>query len=278
MKKYKFLNEGNVDFSKLQGAYPYLHTHEYWEFCMITEGDVWHVINNEKILVKQGTLLLIRPTDIHKFEKYLNNKTVQINITIKKEFFETITTTFSPKLMARFSESYVMLELDNSALAYYANYAIKLQLLNKNSEEFQSECLFFFLSLWEKTARKVMSYNQESKNSYSGVVLSLINKMEDIKYVSLRIEELLSDTHYSHCHIIRKFRSETGKTPSRYFNDIKLRYAKNLLETTNLTVLEISMKVGFSSVGHFSKWFKKTYDTTPLHYRKKWNVYYNSLG
>lgn len=278
MKKYKFLSVGNVDFSKLQGAYPYLHTHEYWEFCMITEGIVWHVINNEKILVKQGTLLLIRPTDIHKFEKYHNEKTVQINLTVEKSFFETFTKTFSPELMEKFEESYAMLELDASAVTYYVNYAIKLQLLNKSSEEFQSECRFLFLSLWEKVARKVMTYKETNKNSYSNIVLSLINKMEDASFVSLRIEELLSDTHYSHCHVIRKFRSETGKTPSRYFNDIKLRYAKNLLETTNLTVLEISMKVGFSSVGHFSKWFKKTYDMTPLHYRKKWNAYYNSLG
>lgn len=279
MKKYKFLGKGNLLFSRLQDAYPYLHCHEYWEFCLITDGPLMHIINNRKNLIKRGALMLIRPEDVHKFEQYDGYKTTQINLAIRRSFFETITTAFSPTLLDRLKEKEsILIELDNASVIFYERQGIKLQLMSKEAEGYQNESLLLFLSFFEKVIRYLTLSDKLFNNSYSDAVMSIIKRMEDIKYISLGVKELLSDSHYSHGHIIRKFRAETGKTPSQYFNDIKLRYAKTLLETTNLSILDISLEIGFSSVGHFGKTFKKIYEITPSQYRKKWNAYYNSLG
>ncbi len=53
-----------------------------------------------------------------------------------------------------------------------------------------------------------------------------------------------------------------------YTNHIKMNIAANLLSTTDLSIEEISQKVGYNYSANFSKMFKKTYGKTPLKFRK----------
>ncbi|MEG0774891.1 AraC family transcriptional regulator [Clostridium sp.] len=53
-----------------------------------------------------------------------------------------------------------------------------------------------------------------------------------------------------------------------YVNHIKMTVAANLLSTTDLSIEEISNKVGYNYSANFSKMFKKTYGKTPLKFRK----------
>ena len=61
------------------------------------------------------------------------------------------------------------------------------------------------------------------------------------------------------------------------FLKIKLNYARSLLETSNLSVLEIASTVGFSSLGHFTEVFKNQYSLPPANYRRKWSNFYDSF-
>lgn len=54
-----------------------------------------------------------------------------------------------------------------------------------------------------------------------------------------------------------------------YTSTLRMSYAANLLSTTNLSIEEISNKVGYEYSGNFAKMFKKTYGKTPLQFRKQ---------
>ena len=115
------------------------------------------------------------------------------------------------------------------------------------------------------------------KQNYSESVKKFIELMRQPEHFALSIEEITQMMNYSHCHIIRLFKKETGMTPSQYFLRIKLAYAKSLLETTDFSVAHIASLVGFSSLGHFTKVFKDQYSLPPANYRKKWEYYYASF-
>lgn len=53
-----------------------------------------------------------------------------------------------------------------------------------------------------------------------------------------------------------------------YGNHLKMTMAANLLSTTDLSIDDISSKVGYNYSANFSKMFKKTYGKTPLKFRK----------
>lgn len=70
--------------------------------------------------------------------------------------------------------------------------------------------------------------------------------------------------------LFNKIKSITGLTPNDFILHIKLKKAAALLSEPNeLTVAEISYRLGFSSPGYFSRCFKGRFGVSPLQYKKK---------
>jgi AraC-like DNA-binding protein len=65
----------------------------------------------------------------------------------------------------------------------------------------------------------------------------------------------------------RVFKEYTGYAPAHYFQELKLRKAKELLAETNHSIKEISYELNFSSYEYFLSFFKKKVGMTPLEYR-----------
>ena len=65
----------------------------------------------------------------------------------------------------------------------------------------------------------------------------------------------------------RIFKNHIGETPLKYHNYVRCEHARQLLETNNISVSDISWKVGYQTESHFIKVFKSFYNTTPLQYR-----------
>lgn len=68
-------------------------------------------------------------------------------------------------------------------------------------------------------------------------------------------------------HFIREFRRAFGETPHRYLQRRRIERAMTLLRTTDLSVTEVCMAVGFSSLGTFSRTFSEIVGVPPSRYR-----------
>ena len=68
-------------------------------------------------------------------------------------------------------------------------------------------------------------------------------------------------------HLIRLFKRRMNMTPMRYLGNLKMETATSLLLNNDLSVKEISWKLGFSSQYHFSRNFKAYSGCTPTEYR-----------
>jgi transcriptional regulator GlxA family with amidase domain len=65
----------------------------------------------------------------------------------------------------------------------------------------------------------------------------------------------------------RRFKSATGSTPVQYLQRLRAEIAKELLQSTNLSLGEVAYRVGYQDNGHFTRVFKKFMGTTPGEYR-----------
>ncbi len=65
----------------------------------------------------------------------------------------------------------------------------------------------------------------------------------------------------------RLFRRYLNRSPKRYYMELRLQKARNLLMQTDMTVINVALACGFSSPSHFSKCYRAHYDTTP--YRER---------
>lgn len=93
------------------------------------------------------------------------------------------------------------------------------------------------------------------------------NYKNDIKLFDVAKEIGLNETYFS-----RVFKKKFGINYSDYLNNVRLEKSKELLNTTNLTMNEISTEVGYNSESYFSRIFKLNFKITPKQFRKKQNT------
>ena len=65
------------------------------------------------------------------------------------------------------------------------------------------------------------------------------------------------------------FKAETGMSLTQYLKSLRLERARELLETTFLSVKQIMTTAGLTNKSHFVKDFKKAYGMTPTQYRRE---------
>ena len=78
---------------------------------------------------------------------------------------------------------------------------------------------------------------------------------------------LAKDVGMSTRQLERLFRRYLSRSPKRYYMELRLQKARNLLMQTDMTVINVALACGFASPSHFSKCYRSHYDTTP--YRER---------
>ena len=94
-----------------------------------------------------------------------------------------------------------------------------------------------------------------------------------IQMMELAIEEpvspadLAEDVAMSTRQLERLFRRYLNRSPKRYYMELRLQKARNLLMQTDMSVINVALACGFASPSHFSKCYRAQYNTTP--YRER---------
>lgn len=83
----------------------------------------------------------------------------------------------------------------------------------------------------------------------------------------ITIEQLSREVGFSPYYFIRRFRRAYRQTPHQYLIQLRIAKAKELLRTTDLSITEICVSVGFESLGSFSTLFSKAAGISPSAYR-----------
>jgi len=83
----------------------------------------------------------------------------------------------------------------------------------------------------------------------------------------LDVASLAREAHVSPWHFIRRFKEAFGETPHQYVLTRRIERAQELLRNTDHSVTEISLEVGFRSLGSFSAAFHRMAGMTPTAYR-----------
>lgn len=94
-----------------------------------------------------------------------------------------------------------------------------------------------------------------------------------IQQMEANIEEPISpsvlakDVDMSTRQLERLFRRYLDRSPKRYYMELRLQRARNLLMQTDMSVINVALACGFASPSHFSKCYRSHYNTTP--YRER---------
>lgn len=93
--------------------------------------------------------------------------------------------------------------------------------------------------------------------------------LQTLEFMSANIEEPLSTPEIAELigvsvrQIERIFRKYIGHSPGRHYKRLRLDHAKNLLATTDMSIIQIALATGFTSPSHFSKVYRAEFGETP---------------
>ncbi|NDV00784.1 GlxA family transcriptional regulator [Pseudoroseicyclus tamaricis] len=95
----------------------------------------------------------------------------------------------------------------------------------------------------------------------------VIQRMEQAIEDPISPAALAAEVGMSTRQLERLFRRYLSKSPKRYYMELRLQKARNLLMQTDMSVINVALACGFTSPSHFSKCYRAHYDTTP--YRER---------
>lgn len=109
-------------------------------------------------------------------------------------------------------------------------------------------------------------------SSAEKAVERVITLMRDNLDEQLTIDDMARVAMFSKFHFSRMFLRVTGVSPGRFLSALRLQKAKHLLVSTSFNVADISLRVGYTSVGTFSTRFTRSVGLSPTTYRRQLGV------
>lgn len=113
------------------------------------------------------------------------------------------------------------------------------------------------------------SNNGTANNKIPDTMLGVLKYMNTFYYENHSLEFYAKMCNMSLSTFKHTFKNTASISPSAYLNSIRMENAKRLLTTTNLSISEIALSVGFLDPLYFSKAFKKYAGISPSEFRKQ---------
>lgn len=118
-----------------------------------------------------------------------------------------------------------------------------------------------------------LALEQQIRVENEGQQLSLTDQV--LRYItthfrqSISLDSLAQSLNYSPQYLSRKFKEQTGVTPTEYLIRLRIGEARSLLSATEASLQEIATYVGYTDPFYFNRIFKREMGITPGQYRSK---------
>ena len=244
------------------------HSHDYTEVFYILQGEITHVCNGIKEKLCVGDMIFLQTNVAHHFER--TRACTYRNLCFSPHTFDKACEFLGSNAVSLFKNAngYLKTNIERKNLDVFEEYIQKIIQCYSETDTAASH-INTLAALVANTFLPRIADTHATKGNYPSwfrQVLTLFDKSEIIRY---GIPAIKMHLHFSYEYICRAFKKYMNTTPLQYLNEIRLNYAATLLKSTNISILEISTSVWFSSVGYFNRIFKNHFHITPVQYRKQ---------
>ncbi|WP_036645722.1 helix-turn-helix domain-containing protein [Paenibacillus sp. oral taxon 786] len=243
-----------------------IHCHDFYELFLVTQGQALHIVNGEAVPITEGTLVFIRPQDIHCYEKLQEHDCEFINLCYTREVIHEVFAFLGSSITPENLLSSVLPPVTLLSTGEKERLTDRLERINLVQDQLQVAGLLRAV-LVELLIQYFWKYQQTDTKAYPLWLESLLLQMQRKENFSEGVQRMYELSERSPGHINRVFRSLLHTTPVEYINRLRLDYAKHMLVTTRLNITDIALSAGFNNLSHYYHLFKKEFGITPLAFR-----------
>jgi AraC-like DNA-binding protein/mannose-6-phosphate isomerase-like protein (cupin superfamily) len=260
--------------------YP-LHHHSLFELVHCVEGEIYEEIGPDTVYVRPGDWLLIKSGMRHNMVTTSNSHSAFFNV-----HFDLDSRRMRRQLSAA---NYILIPspvADRTRLPSHMREIDKLLCkemlaLSQDAEQAEERFLPEHLALqayllliiqellnFPDIGRKSSAY-KEMTIGETDLAHRIETRLRDNLFKDDTISAIAKELNISLSQCGKIFTKIYGLSPRQYVSQMKLSESKRLLVNTNLSVQSISERLGFHSVYHFSRQFRRWTGTTPTAFRPK---------
>lgn len=255
----------------------YAHFHNYVEIIYLYDGQLRVWLNGREYILNEGEIVIINSKESHRLESDAPESRYYV---IK----------FNPEILWATKGSvkatrYVLPFLNSSSTQP------RVFLKSFVEENGIAELIYDAMDAWKKRPvgyelflrgdvlkifGHVVGYlsNLGIEIKYTVGTGTIYGAMDDIvnyineNYLTCDERELAKKYRVSYSYFSRAFKQVMNMTFKEYINYLRINEAQRLLLTTNMSITDISMEMGFSSASHFINVFRRHMGRSPKQYRK----------
>ncbi|MGE6632185.1 AraC family transcriptional regulator [Bacillus sp. NPDC077027] len=274
----KFLSENEMIVIRKHTRFVHFprHKHNYIEINYVLKGELKQHVGHQRIHLKKGELLFLNQQIEHEIEA-CQKEDIILNFIIQPQFFTFIfsfLTTENP--MRNFLINSLYETTKNGQYIYFQvadipeiQALVKRIILDMLKPSFMSnEIVKLHMGLLVielvKHADKTGHLKQETSDHY--VIVETL-KYIDTHFKNGTLNELSQYLHLPHYLLSKKIKKSTGYTFKALLQEKRLAKAKELLEETELSIVNIAAFIGYENISHFYRIFKQTFGKTPKQLR-----------
>lgn len=280
MYKFEYLNynENPIYFHMFRGYHEesyFIHTHDFAEFTIITEGECTHIANGVEYQLKRGEVYVILPNVCHGLKdvkKPIHQYTFMFDITnlilfdIDLKDLSGFFSMFIPSHTGSFANRLFLNEDEMTFVSSLCELMLKEYEEKKPGFELSLRAMLISLiCIILRSYPETVSGNTEDAKRVFPAVKYIQNHYQD----KLTLELLAEKCFLSSRQLSRLFVKVYGESPIDYLLHYRLTTAYLAIMTTKESVAVIAKKCGFYDEAHMSKLFFKHYGFLPGKVRNK---------
>lgn len=263
------------------GTRTQMHSHEYMELFYIVDGEYRQKILGSEFTFHKGELCLIDKNCQHQEILDSSGATV-LFLGITNFMFDDIVK--HPVTTERISSFLSTALLEQKTLQQYLHFRPHsggdtimeqtlisiVEELSRHDEATPFICQGLLIRVFHILSTQYdFSLSKQLRKQMNSILFEEITDFINRNLNNISISQLSGEFHFQEDYFNRLLKSQTGLTYTEFVQSLRLRKAKMLLLTTNLTVDSIAREVGYQNKGYFYKIFTERYRLTPAQFRKK---------
>ena len=259
------------------------HRHNFIEVSYVVEGTAVHTIEGISYPVKKGNVVIVDYNTPHtwSFDPERDGPFLTYDLLFTLDFFNTsgmnnseFYSLASPYLFSslfkEFDSHYVLHHLIKAnGKEFHKLFAQIYQEYTAREKGSQTIIRAYLVELIIKLFRELERQQPTFTVNHQKLVEQAISYMQENYKAHINLDDIVSGIFLSKDYFRQIFRKITGTSITSYIQDLRIREACRLLETTNSNSAEIARKSGFNDIKFFYQTFKKATGQTPAEYRKK---------
>ncbi len=256
-----------------------LHYHDFFDITYVFRGSCRFFFEGETVTLREGDLCVVSPMSGHSLP--MEPGCLAVSVIVRKSTFDSVFANLLAKadLLSLFFRNslyesrrtnYILLNTGNDRMTF--NTMQELVYESNLEESNSNSCAVSLLNLY--LARAMRAANAVTLRHYEGYTerdfsFTLMLQYIQQNYRTVTLASLAEAFHFSEAYLSKLIHRQMNQSFTEVLRSLKMNHALEYLTNTTMKVSEIAEAVGYDSVDHFSRTFRRVYGQTPLEYKKK---------